>query len=234
MEIKKIVLTGGPCAGKTMAMERIKKEIPKLGYRVLFIPETATELISGGVCPWTCGTNYEYQTIQMHMQREKENAFRKAADTMGAQADRILIVCDRGMFDNMVYMTKKEFYSILEGIMGEPAEEALAQYDRVFHLVTAAIGTDAFATLENNAARYEDAEVAQWMDEKFTQAWSAHPSHYKISSDMDFEKKMKILLNGISDFLLGKPLYEDFPLPEKLPKLPRNEDAWEKDVVYPD
>ena len=54
MEIRKIVITGGPCAGKTTAMSWIQNEFSKLGYTVLFVPETATELISGGVAPWTC------------------------------------------------------------------------------------------------------------------------------------------------------------------------------------
>ena len=49
--IVRIVITGGPCAGKTTAMSWIQNAFTKLGYRVLFIPETATELISGGVAP---------------------------------------------------------------------------------------------------------------------------------------------------------------------------------------
>ena len=61
MDISKIVITGGPCAGKTTALSWIQNAFTKKGYRVLFVPETATELISGGVAPWTCGTNEDYQ-----------------------------------------------------------------------------------------------------------------------------------------------------------------------------
>ena len=49
MEITKIVITGGPCAGKTTAMSWIQNAFIKKDYAVLFVPETATELISGGV-----------------------------------------------------------------------------------------------------------------------------------------------------------------------------------------
>ena len=56
MEMTKIVITGGPCAGKTTAMSWIQSNFTKLGYTVLFVPETATELISGGIAPWTCGS----------------------------------------------------------------------------------------------------------------------------------------------------------------------------------
>ena len=56
-KIHKIVLTGGPCAGKTTGMSWIQNAFSKLGYKVLFVPETATELITGGVTPWGCGRN---------------------------------------------------------------------------------------------------------------------------------------------------------------------------------
>ena len=63
MEITKIVITGGPCGGKSTAMSWIQNHYTKLGYRVLFVPETATEFISGGVAPWTCQTNAHYQVV---------------------------------------------------------------------------------------------------------------------------------------------------------------------------
>ena len=40
--ISKIVLTGGPCAGKTTALSWIKNAFTKIGYAVLIVPETAT------------------------------------------------------------------------------------------------------------------------------------------------------------------------------------------------
>jgi len=52
-KITKIVITGGPCAGKSTAMSYIQSEFTKKGYAVLFVPETATELILGGIAPWT-------------------------------------------------------------------------------------------------------------------------------------------------------------------------------------
>ena len=41
-EIKKIVLTGGPCAGKTTAMVRIIEHFTSLGFKVFTIPEIPT------------------------------------------------------------------------------------------------------------------------------------------------------------------------------------------------
>ena len=65
--ITKIVITGGPCAGKTTAMSWIQNEFTQMGYTVLFVAATATQLITGGVAPWTCGTNCEFQKCQLSM-----------------------------------------------------------------------------------------------------------------------------------------------------------------------
>lgn len=114
MDITKIVITGGPCAGKSTAMSRLQDFFEQLGYAVLFIHETATELISGGVAPWTCGTNIDYQKVQLKLQLEKEKAFEEAAGTM--KKEKILIVCDRGALDNKAYMPAQVFLSVLDEI----------------------------------------------------------------------------------------------------------------------
>lgn len=78
VKISKIVITGGPCAGKSTAMSWIHKALTQMDYAVLFVPETATELITGGVAPWTCKTNSAYQKCQMKLQLEKEKIFEQA------------------------------------------------------------------------------------------------------------------------------------------------------------
>ena len=91
MDIAKIVITGGPCAGKSTAMSWISNAFTQKGYAVLFVPETATELITGGVAPWTCETNADYQKCQMRLQLEKERIFEQAAKTMLVK--KVLIKC---------------------------------------------------------------------------------------------------------------------------------------------
>ena len=41
--ITRIVITGGPCAGKTTAMSWIQNAFTRKGYLVLFVDETATQ-----------------------------------------------------------------------------------------------------------------------------------------------------------------------------------------------
>jgi len=230
VEITAIVITGGPCAGKTTAMSWIQSHFAKLGYKVLFVPETATELITGGVAPWTCGTNGDYQCCQLMLQLEKEKIFRLGASTMAAE--KVLIVCDRGTLDNKAYMTEGEFSEILTRLNTNEVE-LRDNYDAVFHMVTAAKGAEQFYTLENNAARTESVEQAAALDDRLIAAWTGHPHLRVIDNSGDFEDKLKRLLSEISAFL-GEPepfeierkfliAYPDVAKLEKMPNCQRVE-----------
>lgn len=230
MQITKIVITGGPCAGKTTAMSWIQSYFTKMGYTVLFVPETATELITGGVAPWTCGSNVDYQKCQMRLQLEKEMIFAQAAASMSAE--KILIVCDRGALDNKAYMTDLDFACVLESL--QRSEVALRDhYDAVFHLVTAAKGAEQFYTTANNSARTETVEQAAVLDDKLIAAWTGHPHLRIIDNSTDFTDKLKRLIAEISTFL-GEPEpceierkflieYPDIAALEKLPNCQRVE-----------
>lgn len=201
VKISKIVLTGGPCAGKTTALNWINNYFSKRGYTVLNVSETATELISNGVAPWTCGTNYDYQTFQIKLQKVKEQIFDAAAKTM--KNDKILIVCDRGVLDNKAYMKEVEFSRILKSFDTNETKERDA-YDAVFHLVSAAKGKEDVYTLANNKARTESIEEAQQLDDRIISAWTGHPHFRIIDNSTEFEEKLERLLKEISSFL-GEP-----------------------------
>lgn len=201
MTINKIVITGGPSAGKTTGLSWIQNAFTKLGYTVLFVPETATELISGGVTPWGCGSNLDYQKCQMRLQLEKERVFEQAARTM--KAEKILIVCDRGTIDNKAYMNALEFSQVLAEFKTNEVQ-LRDSYDAVFHLVTAAKGAEKFYTTENNSARTETVEQAALLDDKLIAAWTGHPHLRVIDNSTDFEDKLRRLIAEIRSFL-GEP-----------------------------
>jgi len=46
--IVRILLTGGPCAGKTTAIADITQDLTQLGCKVLVVPEAATIMMKGG------------------------------------------------------------------------------------------------------------------------------------------------------------------------------------------
>lgn len=201
MNITKIVVTGGPCAGKTSAMNRIKETFSQMGYTVLFVPETATELINGGVAPWSCASNAGYQGIQFRLQMEKEKIFEQAAQIMNT--DKVLIVCDRGVLDNKAYMSDDDFADILDSV-GMNEIELRDNYDAVFHLVTAAKGAEEFYTTANNSARTETIAEAIVLDEKLISAWTGHPHLRVVDNSSDFEGKLNRLTAEIMSFL-GEP-----------------------------
>ena len=209
MKISKIVITGGPCAGKTTGMNWIRNAFTNRGYTVLFVPETATELISGGVAPWTCSSNAEYQKCQMKLQIEKEKVFESAA--AGMAGDKVLIVCDRGALDNKAYMNDAEFALVLNSI-GTDEVRLRDNYDAVFHLVTAAKGAEKFYTTANNTARTETPEEAAALDDRLISAWTGHPHLRIIDNSTGFEEKMKRLIREIT-FFLGEP--EPFEIERK-------------------
>lgn len=223
--IYKICVTGGPCSGKSTALSYIQREFTKKGYMVMIVPETATELILGGIAPWTIDTNrnFEYNIIKLQM--EKEALFEEAARHI-ANYDKVLIVCDRGILDCKAYMKESEFRYCLKKL-GTNETNVRDNYDAVFHLVTVANGKPELYSLENNAARYESIEQAIARDDTTVNCWTGHPHLRLIDNSTDLDGKMSRLLGEISQFLGEPKPFEierkfliEYPNIQQLQKLP--------------
>ncbi len=195
MIVKKIVITGGPCAGKTTAMDMLRQHFSGKGYRVYMGSETATDLISGGVAPWILGIP-AFQTAVFSLQKAKEDAIERAARSM--ETEKVLIVLDRGLLDGKAYMAPEEYAQILEE-NGLTEEEINARYDGVFHLVTAANGARDYYTLANNATRTETVEEAVLLDRRTAEVWMKHPNLKIIDNSTGFAEKMTRLLRVIEE-----------------------------------
>ena len=204
-QIKKIVITGGPCAGKSTALSWIQAEYTKKGYSVIFVPESATELILAGISSSTLNSDIEFQTALLKDQLTKEKLFEEFARKL--PNDKILIVCDRGAMDGKAYIKAQEYEQMLK-YLGLNEVELRDNYDAVFHLVTTAIGAKEYYTLENNKARYESIEQAIISDKKTLQAWTGHPHLRVVDNSTDFEGKMRKLIKEISSFLGEDQPYE--------------------------
>ena len=187
--ITKIALTGGPAAGKTTLISRILKEFTvDDGWKVITVPETATELISGfGLGPFeNCMSMLQFQYFVIGDQLHKEQLAIKGAETV--PQDKILIIFDRAIFDDRAYIPQDEFEEVLKSFDTTPAE-MVTHYDAVLHLVTCAKGAE-FAYNYGNEARYEDVETARMRDDQTLDAWSAHPNVHIIDNSVDFEDKI--------------------------------------------
>ena len=202
--ITKIVLTGGPAAGKTTLVSRILHEFKQEdGWRVITIPETATELISGfGIRPFgDCMSMLAFQDFVIADQIHKEKLALDAAQVV--PEDNILIIYDRALMDDKAYISDEEFAEVLSRFDGRTEESVLANYDAVLHLVTCAKGAE-FAYNLGNAARTESLEYAREMDDRTLRAWRGHPNLHIIDNSVNFEDKINRAMVQIYR-LLGEP-----------------------------
>lgn len=195
--MKKIVITGGPCAGKSTALPRIKEYFEKKEYTVYIVSETATELIQSGVTPTNAPSALTFQVWLTHVQLAKEKVIEQMAkQTQG----KVLVVCDRGLLDNKAYLTESEYQIYLEQMHLQP-EDINKRYDAIFHLESAACGAEAFYTTQGDSVRDESIEQARTLDSRHKEIGSQHPCFVLIQNDGSFEDKMERLLKEIEKYV---------------------------------
>lgn len=212
-DIKKIVLTGGPCAGKTTALVRIIEHFTSLGYKVFTIPEVPTLFTQAGMNYLTRNQAffYEGEKATLEIQLALEDKFMRMAEQCSKPC---IIVCDRGALDISAYMTSEMWADITRAV-GTSTPQLRERYDAVLHLVSAADGAEQFYTTANNAQRVEQANeeglrIARSLDKKVIKAWTGHPHLRVINNHEDFEAKMHRVLKEISSVLaLPQPIEEE-------------------------
>ena len=197
--MKRIVLTGGPCAGKTTALVKIIEHFSSLGYKVFIIPEVPTLFSQAGMDYLTDNHAffYEGEKATLEMQLALEDKFMRIAETITTPT---IIVCDRGTMDISAYMKPEMWNEITAGV-GTCSEKLRARYDAVLHLVSAADGAEQFYTTANNAERTEGLELAREVDKKVIQAWSEHPHIRVINNHENFDTKINRVIQEISNIL---------------------------------
>ena len=234
-EIKKIVLTGGPCAGKTTALVRIIEHFSNLGYKVFTIPEVPTLFTQAGMNYLTKnrGFFYEGEKATLEIQLALEDKFMRMAEECTEQP--CLIVCDRGTMDISAYMAPETWADITRAV-GTSTPQLRQRYDAVLHLVSAADGAEQYYTTANNAQRNEPMteeglRIARSLDKKVIHAWTGHPHLRVINNHDDFEAKMRRVIKEISSVLcLPQPIEEERKyIIEMTGKLP--DDCIESDIA---
>ena len=212
-EIKKIVLTGGPCAGKTTALVKIVEYFSGMGYKVFTVPEVPTLYSTAG---------WNYLTPNRQLYYEGERAILETQLALEDQVERlaevcmkpVLIVCDRGALDISAYITPEEWEEIT-AMAGSDSNQLRERYDAVLHLVSAADGAEQYYTTATNATRYEKADeeglrIARELDKKVINAWSGHSHLRVINNHDDFNAKLNRVIKEISNVLgLPQPLEKE-------------------------
>ena len=149
-KITKIVLTGGPCAGKTTAMARIIEHFSSLGFQVFAIPEVPTMFSSAGINYLTHNKAlfFEAEKSTLNIQLALEDHFAK----MAAQCSKpVLIVCDRGTMDISAYVSP-ELWEALTEEMGTNTVK-LHPASVAFDTLSSAKANDADVVLIDTAGR---------------------------------------------------------------------------------
>merc|ERR1719221_2188271 len=78
-----VVLTGGPCSGKSSALALLRSRLCARGFQVLTVPENATHFLanSDGFQPEWAGTDtqVQMQRVFLDFQLSQEDAFKAFA-----------------------------------------------------------------------------------------------------------------------------------------------------------
>jgi predicted ATPase len=171
---KRIVLTGGPGAGKTAVLELARKHFRN---RIDILHEAASIVFTGGFPRHTqpyaraCGQRAIYG-VQVELER-------MAMETPSDKA----ILCDRGTIDGLAYwpLERDRFFEDI----GSSLDEELARYAAVIHLRTPPRG----GGYHKNGVRTEQADEAEVIDERLLDVWKTHPKRFVIESAASFMDK---------------------------------------------
>ncbi|HEY3277575.1 MAG TPA: ATP-binding protein [Syntrophorhabdaceae bacterium] len=200
-----VVLTGGPCSGKTSSMAYLTERLSDYGYMVFIIPETATLITNNGIDRRKMDRPRQvimYEEAILDMQLAFEETYLRAVARIFPERKKVLLL-DRGVMDIKAFMPSEEFDQMLRR-KGLNEMTLRDRYHGIVHLVTAADGAREYYTGENNRARLETAEEAALIDERIKESWLGHPRLKIIDSRADFESKIRQAFSAISQ-ILGMP-----------------------------
>ena len=188
-KIHRIVLTGGPGAGKTTAADLLRREI---GEKIIIVPEAATMIFSGGF-PRSSHPDSQKATQETiyHIQKNLEMVQSK-------RFPKRTLLCDRGTLDSAIYWPDgaENFLNT----MGTTVEHEFSRYDAVIFFESAAVGNKSVIE-DGNPCRNESVEEAAKIDSELKKLWSQHPNFHHIPNNQSFLKKVTQAINCILDII---------------------------------
>lgn len=199
--IPKVVLTGGPCAGKSTILSRIQESFPE---QVETVPEAANMLIGGGFplpsdsLPYSERWQMTLQDPLFSLQQSLEANHHEIATRTNKQ----LLVCDRGLLDQVAYF-RGGVSEFLERYKVSDVNEIIGRYSMVIHLASVALlGDNAYQQASSAQERVEDTvEQVREAEQKTLEAWSLHPNRIIIEPSQNFDKKYEKVAKIVSNQL---------------------------------
>ena len=179
--MKRIVITGGPGAGKTVITQRIAADYPQ---RFVAVPEAATQVYQMLNTRWDrldLAGRHDAQRRMYRLQLEQEERF-------GREHPGKILILDRGTIDGAAYWPEgpEDFWRDV----GTTREKELSRYDAVIVLETcAAIGL--YDHDASNPVRFEAPEAAIAAGEKLVGLWEGHPCVKHVNACERLEEKVR-------------------------------------------
>ncbi len=195
-----IVLTGGPCGGKSSVKKDILEFFSRKGVKVFFPEEQATRFMEMGIIPGKTISYIDFQKLLLSSQLGVEELIKEYYTN-----DKVILVCDRGMLDNKSYVIDEEWKNLLYELSLKE-EDIYSRYDLIMHLVTAAYGAEKFysnSSTENstNAYRKESIEEARRADDATRKAYYGAKNVVYFGNETDFETKKKRVIESIASYV---------------------------------
>lgn len=180
MKTYKIVLTGGPCGGKTDSIEFLFKKLIEQDYLVKIVDETANSLLKLGYMPSVNISTFDFQNLLFKIQFLNEYM---------SEGKPNILLCDRGLFDGKVYIGNDDFQKILD-LNKVKEKEVFSTYDGALYFRSISYQyPDEFS----KKRIYESPEVGKIRDERCKEIWidKIIPCNY---DNLDgFENKQKMV-----------------------------------------
>ena len=185
---KRIVITGGPGAGKTTALDLIRREF---SGKIASVPESATMIFSGGIERSTNSKVLKSQQIAIF------NLQKNLEDIQRATYPECIILCDRGTLDGLAYWPDNEddFFNQ----MNTSLEQEFSRYDAVIFFETAAKSGESIRS--NNPIRNESETAAIALETKLQKVWSKHPNFNLVVSSESFIHKVMFGIMTIENII---------------------------------
>lgn len=175
----RVVLTGGPGAGKTAVLELVRQHFCE---HVHVLPESAGIVFGGGFPRADSGNVLRAaQRAIFYVQRELE----AAAEPLNPA----IVLCDRGTADGAAYWPGPDD---LWSAVGTSLDDQLRRYDAVIHLRTPGKQS---GYNHQNRLRIESAAQASSVDQRLLDVWARHPRRFIVEPTMDFLAKAKQVLD---------------------------------------
>jgi predicted ATPase len=173
--VPKLVLTGGPCAGKTVCLQALAEAF---GPHLWTVPEAATLLLAELPRP-TAGLSPEWVVAFQQAVLDRQWALEAAGERQARERGARLLVCDRGLLDGAAYWPGGRDPFLAHFRLDLRA--CLARYRKVIHLESLAVAHPEYFGTSGNQLRYEMLEEARERERAVEAAWQDHPDWEKIS-----------------------------------------------------